>query len=247
MGPNLVGWGCWAVRAPLPAPLIHPTSTFCSAAPQPGLISGVQPPSQASSQGCTRSLLWRPTWPALPKGLGAAQPETSAGRCPTLHAPPLPPSLAPFLHAPLLVSVHLLFSPCPSLSLPGPHPCPHSQPPPCTGLSAWGSGTPPPTDVLELVGGYFGSWRLPWAFPNDLGESVRGGQPERVGGMWRLAWGGLQGAWCGDTVTTLTSRCPGRGHWLGLPGCAGPELPQEDSREGSDPDQLIPHAAAPSI
>lgn len=220
-----------------PAPGADHPSTFCSAAH----------PARPHLRGTARSLLWRPTWPALLKGLGATQPETSAGRCPTLHALPLPPSLAPFLHTPLLVSVHLLFSPCPSLSLPGPQLCPHSQPPPCTGLSAWGSGTPPPTDVLELVGGYFGSWRLPWAFPNDLGESVRGGQPERVGGMWRLARGGLQGAWCGDTVPTLTSRCPGWGHWLGLPGCAGPELPQEDSREEADPDQRIPHAAAPSI
>ena len=168
-----------AVRAPLPAPIIRPTPTFCSAAH----------PARPHLRGAARSLLRRPTWPALLKGLGAAQSETSAGQCPTLHPSPPPPSPTPFLHAPLLVSARLVFSPCPSLSLPAPHPCPHSQPPPCTGLSAWGSGTPPPTDVLELAGGYFGSWRLPWAFPNDLGGSVRGGQPERVGGMWRLARG----------------------------------------------------------
>ena len=42
------------------------------------------------------------------------------------------------------------------------------------------------------------------------------------------------------TGTGADLRCSRQGHWLGLPGCAGSELPREDARERAAPDQLGP-------
>lgn len=219
--------GPWALQGvPFSAWTTQPNPPPVQPPSRPDLSSGVQPPP--SSGG----------WPGLRvsgggssvRGLGLpglgrelARPSASAplwDRIP--HAP---------LRAPILLS-------CPppspslrvSLPIPVPHPCPRSQPLLRPGLSAaHSSGFQHPTrpDVSELVRGYFGSWRLPWAFPNSLGGSVRSrrGRPERARGMWRWPEG-VQGV-CRGAGDSMTSQSV-RGGW----GLAAPSLCLARARPG---------------
>jgi hypothetical protein len=126
-------------------------------------------------------------------------------------------------------SCHLLFlltlalSLCPSLSVPAPPSCPHVQPHPPRG--SWGSqlwDLGPLQMAWNWREVYFGSWWIPWAFPNCLGGWE----------VFEASWVGLGGWGCrtkrGDTA--VTSWCPRWGHRPSLslrtPGRTWPNLCQ---------------------